>query len=538
MVLYSVVTTYHLLEAMIHKIKYNKEDTGTIFISQWLVNKYPWYEELKDIFEIVIPFNAQYHYSEDIENKLNDYFFELLSQNNIDLKLANQIHVFGAEHAFGAFIFQNNFQNYYWEEGAGALSKKDSMLEIFTKVHGVEKANFQYNLHLGDGETDFVVKRFYNKYYQLNEVEGDNLCHFDIGDELQCMAPTDRDIIIKHFYKDDKIHVKENTALVLTEHFANLSVMSWDEQILSYKYLVDYFLSDYNLLFKPHPDDTMYYEYLFDNCEVIRTRFPAEILPFIFDCDPKAVATSSSTSIYGLRNKYDNIMEFNFTFSHNKQFYQLNKYFVALSIADKYLKKGYSLKLVGVNPTFIDNFNRFHKLCSTDYEDLGNNANILNETSIENSVIIIDQIEDVHVNASKISNYLEVLPDDVIVIFINSDENYCFYNYSNGKIWDYLRAVEIKVKAINNMNNIVTIAGPSLIANHKEMIYVYQKGKSMDVYSIKKELPNVGVTVETSDYDWKEEKIKLLEGMLEATEKRLLYYIDREKELLDKLGGE
>ncbi len=536
MVLYSVVTTYHLLEAIVHKLKYNKGCSGVLMLSRWLKAKYPWYTDMQSIFEKIIVFDAQYAYPDDITEKLDRYFVQLLGDSEVDLSQMEQIHVYGAEHAFGVFLFINKIENIYWEEGKGALSKKDAMLELFTKTNGPQKAEFQYKLHLYDGEASFVKKRYYNRTFQSKELDDENLCHFDLVQELQEMEEKERDAVIGLFYREDKIEAGRGDAVLLTEHFANLSIMSWDEQRLLYQYLTDYFLSRYRLLIKPHPDDVMYYEYVFTDSHVIRTCFPSELLPFIFEGQPEVVATSSSTGIYDFRTMYDKVLEFNFEFSHGKQFYNLNRYYVALSYADSYIKNGYELKLIGVNPAYIDNFQSFCKLCETPYQSICLEAKPPGEYGQGKSVWIVDRIADPHTNAFDICMLMEKLQTDDIIIFINTDGSYCFYTYPYKYLWKYLHVIEIDIRADRKPEESITFSGPSYTEDRKEQIYVFQKGEKMDRFHLEKELPNVGVTVSAQGYDGQAEKIKILEGMLEATEKRLLYYIKREKDLLSELG--
>lgn len=535
MVLYSVVTTYHLLEALVHKLRFNKDKSGVLLMSQWLANKYPWYLEMKCIFEEVVVFNAQYQYSTNTVKELSSYYNGLLGSTQIELNEMEEIHVFGAEHSFGSYIFANEISNCYWEEGAGALSKKNSMLEIFEKVHGKEKAKFQYEMHLGDGETSFVKKRFYNKYFQLNEVEGDNLVHFDLAEELKLLSRKDRNKIVNLFWRLDRIKVDNNSVLLLTEHFANLSIMTWEEQIYLYKYLVDYFLSGYKLLIKTHPDDNMYYELFFENCNSIRTKFPAELLPYIFEGQPSVVATSSSTSIYGLRKRYDKVLEFNFKFSHEKQFYSLNRYYATLSYADKLVKEGWHLNLVGVNSVIVDNFSRFLNLCTEEYTDYGSNIENVGNVVKGKNVWIVDEIEQPHSNATMVCEWVKGLSENDVVFFINSDECYCFYDYDLKSLWKSMEVIEVRTKALEGVDNSVTIAGPQVNEDKSDKVFVYQRGGYVKMYDLKKELPNVGVSVEAQGFDGDKYQVKILEGMLEATEKRLLYYIEREKELMKEL---
>lgn len=53
--------------------------------------------------------------------------------------------------------------------------------------------------------------------------------------------------------------------------------------------------------------------------------------------------------------------------------------------------------------------------------------------------------------------------------------------------------------------------------------------------NMEQKLPNVGATVTAQGFSDKDLKIKLLEGMLDATEKRLLHYINLEKQLRNEL---
>ncbi len=532
-VLYSVVTTYHLLEAIVHKLRYNEEKKSVLMISRWLASKYPWYENLQIFFEQVTVYNADYKYSERMTEKLNLYYDSFFEQTEILLGEFSEIHLFGAEHSFGAYIFSNQIENYFWEEGAGALSKKESMLELFQKTYGMQKAQFQYENHLGDGEVPFVKGRYYDSYFQLKEVEGENLIHFDIAEELRQLKEEDINDIVGLFYSDAKIQSDQTYALVLTEHFANLSVMTWDEQLFMYKYLADYFLSGYRLLIKPHPDDIMYYEYEFDDCIVIRKKFPAELLPFIFSGMPEVVATSSSTSIYGLRRQFSKVLEFNFRFSHEKQFYKLNRYFAALSVAGKYIKEGCQLKLLGVNSVIVDNFYKFCGLGAkkyTEYEKLEAGSDI----DGGKTVWLVDEITNPHAEAENMVRWLTGLSEGSAAVFINSDENYCFYHYNYKNIWQSIQPLGINIKAMEGMEHTVSFAGPSMREEKQEMIYIYSKEGEMCMYEMERQLPHVGISVSAENFNGDKMQIKLLEGMLAATEKRLLYYMEREKELSER----
>ena len=526
MLLYSVCTTYHLIEAITHKCKYNKSKNAKLLITTWLAQKYYWYDKLKIFFNDVIVFEGGYDVCENIKENLDQYYDKLFEDNNICIDDIEEIHVFGAEHSFGAYVTINSISHSFWEEGAGALGKPDAMLNLFEKLHGTNKAEFQRAYCLHNGESDCVAVRYYDKYFQDTIVEGENLIHFDVGDEIRSLIKKDIDDIIALFGQSEKIQFTDRTCLLLTECFANQDLMTWEEQQVLYYMIVDYFLSDYHLLVKPHPDDLMPYERMFGDTEVLRKRFPAELLPVMFDKLPECVATISSTSIYGLKQHFDKVLEFDFNFSHNKHFYRLHRYFVGLSIADLYKKAGYKINVIGVDQNIINNFANFFNICKCEYnvsdvEEEYNNEN-------ERTIWIIDEVFMPHCQSGKVCSIMEKCSDRDVVMFMNSDGQYCFYDYNKKNLWDFITPVGVEISTI--ISEDIDFGGTRLFEDDTEMLYMYCKGELLKMDKIKRELPNVGVTVESVEYSSDQKQIKILEGMLEATEKRLLYYLEKEKE--------
>lgn len=531
MVIYGVCTTYQLLEAIVHKINYHSTEKGLLLISNWLQNQYDNYLDLETFFCKVIVFDGGYTYEEAVNGGLNRRFHSLLRKEKIDLNDAAEIHVFGVEHAFGAFIELNHYPYFFWEEGAGAISKIDNMFEIFKKTHGEKKAQFQMEHHLSDGGGASVQGIYYDKFFQLKELNNTKLLHFDLGEELRVMKHSSREKIIDIFCGMTRFDISDNSALILTEHLADCSIMRWDEQKTLYQYLVDYFLSEYNIIFKPHPTDLMDYENIFPHAKVIRKRFPSELLPFVFYKTPDCVATSSSTGIYGLRKLFKKCVEFNFAFTHEKQFYDLNKFFVAISLADNYIRKGYNLHLAGVNKCIIDNFQNNLGLANKRIEM----HNTVESTGGTPAIWIVDQVDDPYDSCRSICNTLSNALETDIFIFINSKKDYCFYSEQYKALWENIYPIEIVQKTVKEKPRANVFFGPQAIKDSIKYIYIYSRKESFNMVNMEQKLPNVGATVTAQGFSDKDLKIKLLEGMLDATEKRLLHYINLEKQLRNEL---
>ena len=54
MILYHVVSTYHLLNAIVHRLRINDSSECVLMISDWLVDKFPQYNELEKYFNEII----------------------------------------------------------------------------------------------------------------------------------------------------------------------------------------------------------------------------------------------------------------------------------------------------------------------------------------------------------------------------------------------------------------------------------------------------------------------------------------------------
>ena len=72
MILYHVITTYHLIEAIVHRMRFHKEDKAILVFPDFGAIKFPQYQELKEngMFDdvIVFPYEKIKHssYEEDV----------------------------------------------------------------------------------------------------------------------------------------------------------------------------------------------------------------------------------------------------------------------------------------------------------------------------------------------------------------------------------------------------------------------------------------------------------------------------------------
>lgn len=326
----------------------------------------------------------------------------------------------------------------------------------------------------------------------------------------------EREKILKFFNVNMKININVNNILLLTQHYVSLNTLTFEEQVLIYQILIDYFFQNENLVIKPHPDDIMYYHKLFPKAEIIREKFPSEFMPFVFNNPPKCVATISSTAIFNLHGVYPQIFELDTNFEKN--FKMIHRYYLALNIVKKLDKK---IIGVGVNKKLIEQLCKQLKIEQNQYYF----SDVIDKT--QNIIFIVDETKLMTGENNMVVKSLKDLDQESDIIFINSQNDYCWYDYYHKYLWDNIKPIVLSKKLYGQKEE------DFYSDLNEEVIYVYSKNKEvmkvLDELEVEKKLPHTGIEINKISLTPEQERIKMLEGVLAATERRLLYYIEKEK---------
>lgn len=512
--LYHVITTYHLLSAM--TMQAASSEKGVLLMSVWVKMKYPNYESLKKIFDQVIVYDAVYRYKNDREETVR-YFTELLPF----LNECTEIFVWGAHYSFGIFITEQEIPFVFCEEAAGMHSRID-ILQHIDDINPKVANLYSYVKELGlySGQCKMTKTILCNFAAQLDGFQQENMMDFRVVETLMKLPEEQLHEIVNFFLEFRQIHVPKQSTIIFTQHLANLRLTTFNEQALIYQLLVDYFFSDRPIVIKPHPDDIMYYSRLFPDATIVRERFPSEFLPFLLDNQPQCVATIYSTAIYNLRGIYPDVFELDARFE--KEFSKIHRYYVALQIVKNF---GEAVAIIGTYNILL------RKLAEIEYLPQSCSLKpweITSDTLIEN-IIMIDDITLLGEEGRK-RLHLHMRKKDAIFIFINSQADFCWYDLENKEFWEHIVPVVMQKKKLSGVSEDIFFSEEG-----EEILYVYARDKKIleriRNMEINKELSHTGVKLEKENLSEKEEHIKILEGILSATEKRLLYYINRVKEL-------
>jgi len=393
----------------------------------------------------------------------------------------------------------NKIKHNFWEDAAGLLSTPEILINI-NRNGFPHLADFCEKEHLYDGTADGIEKRYCNYSAQKDGFDFENTVDFDVVKSFMALDEELQSTVIAFFSDVEKMSIKENAVLVLTQQLFSLRVLSFEEQALIYQLFIDYFIEEETVVFKPHPDDYMFYGILFPESTVIRKKFPAEFLPALFTNKPKKIATISSTAINNLRSYFDEALSLGPRFE--KEFKSTHKYKVAYELKNQ-LFKDFALTSIGVNKSYKDAFK------------------VSDNADSDKHFVIIDKIasQDEY-NYSNVITMLEDSSDNEVFAFINSSDDFCFYDIEHKSIWKNLVPVVIRKTKLREDEFYDT--------EGEDTIYIFSKNQSIlekiKEVKIAYELNHTGLAVSTVNLGAEERNILLLEALLAATESRLLAY--------------
>ena len=517
MILYHVDSQYQLLCAMTHKLLQDEE--ADIIMHREVLQRFEKKQLLKirQLFANVIIVDPFFRY-----RNTKDVTAAYYSQR-LDVDSYTDIYVWGAHRSFGYYLAENRIPFIFGEEGNGFISRP-YILEEWDKKIKILGNHFdsirQYGLY--DGIVENAKGRMYSFQGQVGGFpikDGD--VDFEVIDALGKLTPEMRKKLMDIFVPVGEIRLPDDAIIFMTQHLSFLGTVSFEEQILLTQLFVDYFLHGQKLVFKPHPNDLTYYSKLFPDVQIIRQVFPAEFFPYIFNPQPLGLASISSNAVRILKEHYGSVMQLDD--GYVSDYKNLHKYYAAVSIARRLQLPIYCWD--GTNRTIV------RALLQAEQEKEIELSDEMSETC----VILVDRMIANREESSKeiqamlkMLGRIQRLAARICVVFLNSENDYCWYGYGQRELWEHMVPLVLRKERIRQDSS-------DFYADmEQEVMYVFSYDeeilKMAKETEIHKELPHVGLSFTTACLPQNEETIKILEGVLAATERRLLYYVEKEKQ--------
>lgn len=507
MILYEVTTNFHLLCACSHRINYYKDENCVLLISKLLRNSLYNFSNLYNVFNYIIEYDHTILFDNNgfYARENNDYIESIFENAKVNIHSIKEINLLGAQFRFGAYLVEHNISFVFWEEATGLLSREKILRDNESAFPVKQKYCEEKGLY--NGHNPNVTKRICNFNAQINGFYDPLASHFDLQNELDSLTETEKKLILKTYTNVGTIEVpKDYNILFLTQHFANLSILSFEDQALCYQLIIDYFFENKKIMFKPHPDDLMYYSILFPESFIIKQKFPSEFLPYVFSKRPDTIATISSTGIFNLNKFFKNTFYLGFIFQKN--FKCIHRYYAATLLTMFLHYKESEVQYVGVNETLVSNLYRML------------NDNTQNQVkNFENSLIYIidDSYDDNLVNGNKLC--IEKICNCESAIFLNSSTNFLSFIRENKLSINCFVPIVINKKCVKKSD--------FYSDENNEVIYFFSNNtrllKMVKEFKYDKELHYSGLQIFVEKLTEEQRQIKVLEGILAATEEALLY---------------
>lgn len=301
MYLYHAVSMYQILEVILHKNKYHKNDKCILILPDFIVNKFPEYKKIEQlgIFDEVVLFPYLYieHNRETLIYNLEQAYQKTMLYDIYDF---SEIYIAGVHFYFSVYLIEKEIHFFCFEDAARMVFQTRRLYENIAyrfKAH----AEIAREKGLIDLSSPFITGVYVNK--KSKEIHKKQIV-FNVTKELFFGRTIRKKLLILFAAKE--VICPLGTKIVLTEQFYVMGKMSKEEQKEIYKQIIEKEIKekDSYIIVKPHPDDEIDYRYISDRVVQIDRVCPAELLPYLLKGKPSEIISISSSSVNNLKKFY------------------------------------------------------------------------------------------------------------------------------------------------------------------------------------------------------------------------------------------
>ena len=306
-VLYHGVSSYQLLEVMLHRMLFHPRDWAVLLLPDFIVGKYPQWETLSRGFfnEVrLFPYLSIPHGEE--RQVIEDTARAYESLGLPDLEQFSKIYIAGAHFYFSLYVLERRKPFSFFEDAAGLLSRPQEAMDVLAAKFP-EHAALAQSHGLFSARNPLIQEVFCSGKAQCRQVEAfGRMWDFSVERGLRVLSARQRKKLIR-FFLPRPIKTKAETIL-LTQQFSNLGLLSEEGQLALYRELAKSRLVKGPLLVKKHPDDPLDYREVFPGAEILKEVFPAELLPYVFRGKrPKRVMAFGSAGLANLGESFETV---------------------------------------------------------------------------------------------------------------------------------------------------------------------------------------------------------------------------------------
>lgn len=522
MILYYALTTYHIQCCVLHRLTLKNKEKAVLMLSNIHSNSVAFLERYKSsgMFDDVVllpeaEVNIKIRQRErkhlSPKSILNYAVKDVKDALPVDVNKFDEVYLCPDHFPFGWYVIKNKIKYHCFEEGCGVLSDNAFLLSNMKR----NKTQSELMNILGYfGNNNSCVEVLADTESQLEGYTNPKMADFSVKRILASLDKGELDKVLAFFGVDGRVKSSgKSLSLILTQHMANLGIMPLSEQHLLYCQFADYFLGDTHIIVKPHPDDIAgrYTELFGNNATVLPFAMPSELLPYCVGNKIDTAVAANSTAVKALGSFCDRMICFDNRILTDYR--DINRYYAALKLLE-YLNEDNEIITNG-DELILEEIALTEKIKS---EFISRSE--LSE--FKNTVIISDNFPE-EWSVEKVSSHLVSDKSVKLAVFLNENNSHAYFDGIRREIFKLIRPIFITKTYKNGQQS-------------EEVIYLYSTDnktlEKAENISLIKELKYTGVTLDIHSIGRSDkEKIKMLEGVLDATEKRLNDYIENKKEL-------
>ncbi len=523
MILYQALSSYQILECMIHRQVFHKEEKCVLLLGTFITERMPQYREIRTrgFFQEIylFPFGGYKGSEKEILEKVEQELKRVLPY---DIREFQEILAAGIHTYLEMYLLAQGIPFSMFEDGSGALSRPEILGEIHRKSAPARYALIEkYGLYRHT--SPLIQKKYCDFKAQIPGFFDEKAVDFQVLAEFYRLSPSLQKEIRKLFGLPF-LEGGKSKVLLLTQQFANLGQLSLEGQKEIYTHLFHYYLKEEQVLIKPHPDDILYYPQMFPKASVIPGSFPSELLPLVFRELPQTLCTVSSTGVNQIQGEFPKHLFFHALYEES---YIMDAcYYMALRLAAALGAGG--IWGQGTNPIQLEN------LMTVGDAPVSKLQMMTNAQDFQTQVLCIQ--DDFTPTAAKekegqagaetdfLAQTTRKNKENVLgVLYLNS--RYCYSMYSWKEKEKFLSMVPIVVCMEQGRKHTM------YFQTEKEEVKRMAKDFA-ETYVFPDREESISIEKLTDE----QMEIEMLKGILKATEKRLLEYIEAEKELRRELS--
>ncbi len=553
--LYFALTYYHIFCTVLHKLCCNSHDS-ILLISTATIDSEKISRSIKTtgIFKNVYVLkhvepkinNRKIAEPQYLDEYINEYIELFLSNFSLNLSDFNNFYICADHFPIGIYLNWVGIKYNYFEDGCGQMSR---VKETLSGMNPMQYAIVE-KLQLF-GRNSNVIKRFINFDNQRQEYD------FTARDEdfsanrlISGLSHKDQKRLLDVFeIPQFSLDVSPSESILFCpQHNVNLKLFTTEQQLHQTGLLIDYFAKDLSVYIKPHPNDMFTdYKELGKKVNILPRTFPSELLPVYMKEKFKKGITAWSTSIHSLGAVLERTVCF--TSDIDRDFYALHKYYAACRMLSSIVKNNITLYTFGVNNEIVRNMLQESDL--TIQGDIHMEAVLLDNeepgrydfTSRPFGVLVDNISAPGAVCVNEIRNAIMNSKAEFI-IFINSKVDYIFFDGINYEIFgnmvrwmiqkDLLFGAEIFSEINDDEEDIWLYAEDDEM---REVISKLSYVKKLPCSKMITRINEAGEGYSIPDTDVLYRNTKMLEGILAATERRVLAELEHNRTMSEKLDS-